>query len=236
MKSAPWSRVTASTSVIPDRRASIVHAVADDLGQAIEDITHDWSLDRNQQWITRTATAVGVDPASRSLSEDPNARRARLLAELEPLERHGPPDVTAELAAARADLDRIRRSRDDLVRGAGRWHHTPLAAPRAISTKPAASVGTPSIGWTSPTPRGASDIGGVASPSRPVGMRLGPSGTGSLTGIRPSSSSTAGSPEPSIALLNSRPMPGSVSNGWLSTSCSTGASNTNESFDDSTTQ
>ena len=75
MKSATWSRVTASTSVVPDRRASIVHAVADDLGQAIEDITHDWSLDRNQQWITRTATAVAVDPASRSLSEDPNARR-----------------------------------------------------------------------------------------------------------------------------------------------------------------
>ena len=107
------------------RGPSIVHAVADDLGQAIEDITHDWSLDRNQQWITRTATAVGVDPAIRTLSEDPDARRARLLAELETLERHAPPDVTAELAAARADLDRIRRSRDDLVRGAGRWHHTP---------------------------------------------------------------------------------------------------------------
>jgi hypothetical protein len=107
------------------RGPSIVHAVADDLGQAIEDITHDWSLDRNQQWITRTATAVGVDPDIRALSEDPDARRARLLAELEALERHGPPDVTAELTAARADLDRIRRSRDDLVRGAGRWHHTP---------------------------------------------------------------------------------------------------------------
>jgi hypothetical protein len=107
------------------RGPSIVHAVADDLDQAIEDITHDWSLDRNQQWITRTATTVGVDPAIQTLSEDPYARRARLLAELETLERHAPPDVTAELAAARANLDRIRRSRDDLVRGAGRWHHTP---------------------------------------------------------------------------------------------------------------
>jgi conjugative relaxase-like TrwC/TraI family protein len=107
------------------RGPSIVHAVADDVGQAIEDITHDWSLDRNQQWITRTATAVGVDPVIRALPEDPDARRARLLAEREMLERQGPPDVTAELAAARADLDRMRRSRDDLVDGSGRWHHTP---------------------------------------------------------------------------------------------------------------
>jgi conjugative relaxase-like TrwC/TraI family protein len=107
------------------RGSSIVHAVADNVGQAIEDITHDWSVDRNQQWITRTATAVGVDPAIRALPEDPDARRARLLAELEALEGHAPPDVTAELAAARADLDRLRRSRDDLVRGSGRWHHTP---------------------------------------------------------------------------------------------------------------
>jgi conjugative relaxase-like TrwC/TraI family protein len=107
------------------RGPSIVHAVADDVGQAIEDITHDWSLDRNQQWITRTATAAGVDPAIRALPEDPDARCARLLAELETLERQAPPSVTAELAAARTRLDRIRRSRDDLVRGAGRWHHTP---------------------------------------------------------------------------------------------------------------
>ena len=76
------------------RGPSIVHAVADDLGQAIEDITHDWSLDRNQQWITRTATGVGLDPAIRTLPEDLVARRARLLAELEALERHAPPDVT----------------------------------------------------------------------------------------------------------------------------------------------
>ena len=107
------------------RGPSIVHAVADDLGQAIEDITHDWSLDHNQQWITRIATAVGVDPALRALPEDPDARRARLLAEPETLERHAPADVTAELAAARAQLDRLRRSRNDLVRGTGRWHHTP---------------------------------------------------------------------------------------------------------------
>jgi conjugative relaxase-like TrwC/TraI family protein len=106
------------------RGPSLVHAVADDVGQAIEDITHDWSHARNQQWITRTATGVGVDPASRTLAENPDARRAKLIAELDMLERHAPPDVTAELTAACADLDRLRRSRDDFVHSAGRWHGT----------------------------------------------------------------------------------------------------------------
>ena len=46
------------------RGPSIVHAVADDLGQALEDIGHDWSTNRNQQWITRLAQP-GVDPTVR---------------------------------------------------------------------------------------------------------------------------------------------------------------------------
>jgi hypothetical protein len=106
------------------RGPSIIHAVADDLDQAIEDITHDWTLDRNQQWITRTAS-VGIDPAVPTLPDDPQARRARLVAELEALEHHAPPDVTPELAAARADLDRVHQDRDDLVHGTGRWQHHP---------------------------------------------------------------------------------------------------------------
>ena len=92
------------------RGPSIIHAVADDLNQAIEDITHDWSLDRNQQWITRTAS-VGVDPSIQTLPEDPQARRARLVAELEALERHAPPDVTPELTAARGRHGRAAHAR-----------------------------------------------------------------------------------------------------------------------------
>jgi conjugative relaxase-like TrwC/TraI family protein len=111
------------------RDQSTIHAVADTLVQAIDDLTHDWSHERNQHWITRTATGVGVDPAIRALTVDRDACRARLLAQLDALERHGPPDVTRELSAAHADLDRFRRSRDDLVRGMGRWQHT--AAGRA---------------------------------------------------------------------------------------------------------
>jgi conjugative relaxase-like TrwC/TraI family protein len=106
------------------RGPSIVHAVADDLDQAIEDITHDWSLNRNQQWITRTAT-IGVDPAIQTLPHDPAVRRARLVAELATLNRIGPPAVRADLTAARQDLDRLRQARHALESGTARWIHSP---------------------------------------------------------------------------------------------------------------
>ncbi|HET6833819.1 MAG TPA: MobF family relaxase [Acidimicrobiales bacterium] len=106
------------------RGPSIVHAVADNLDQAIEDITYDWSLERNQRWISRTAQP-GIDPALRLLPTDPAAKRARLVAELAAMDRLGPPRVRADLTAARQDLDRLRRSAQDLDRGTGRWAHTP---------------------------------------------------------------------------------------------------------------
>jgi hypothetical protein len=106
------------------RGPSIVHAVADNLDQAIEDITYDWSLERNQRWISRTAQP-GIDPALRLLLTDPTGKRARLVAELAALDRLGPPSARADLTAAREDLDRLRRSRQDLDRGTGRWAHTP---------------------------------------------------------------------------------------------------------------
>jgi conjugative relaxase-like TrwC/TraI family protein len=106
------------------RGPSVVHAVADNLGQAIEDITHDWSVDRSQRWVTRTAQP-GVDPTVHVLPEDPGAKRARRVAELAALHRSGPPSVTADLAAAREDLDQLRWARRDLHHGTGRWIHTP---------------------------------------------------------------------------------------------------------------
>jgi conjugative relaxase-like TrwC/TraI family protein len=106
------------------RGPSVVHAVADSLDQAIEDISHDWSSDRTQRWITRTAQ-VGVDDSMRTTPEDGETRRARLLSELAALERRAPPSVTADLAAAREDVDRLRQDRQDLSRGLGRWRQAP---------------------------------------------------------------------------------------------------------------
>jgi hypothetical protein len=116
------------------RGPSIVHAVADNLDQAIEDIAHDWSTDRSQLWISPTAQP-GVDPTVRVLPEDPGAKRARLVAELAALDRLGPPSVTADLTGARKDLDRLRRARRDLDLGTGRWAHTPAGeAARQLDT------------------------------------------------------------------------------------------------------
>jgi conjugative relaxase-like TrwC/TraI family protein len=106
------------------RGPSVVHAVADSLDQAIEDISHDWSSDRTQRWITRTAQ-VGVDDSMRTTPEDGETRRARLLSELAALERRAPPSVTADLAAAREDVNRLRQDRQDLSRGLGRWRQAP---------------------------------------------------------------------------------------------------------------
>ena len=113
----------------------------------------------------------------------------------------------------------------------------PLAGLRATSNTRAANANTPNTGWTYHTSHGATDIGGTASPSQPPGPRRGPSAPGPPTGSRPSTSSTTGSPGPSTALQNSRPMPCSVADGELSTPNSTGASNThNENYGDSTTR
>jgi len=106
------------------RQASIVHIVADNLDQAIEDITYDWSVDRSQQWITRTAQP-GIDPDVRVLPSDPETKRAWLQMELATVDRRGPPSVRADLIAARTDLDRLRRARHDLDHGTGPWVHTP---------------------------------------------------------------------------------------------------------------
>jgi hypothetical protein len=115
---------TAPTTSPKAAAANWLHAVADNLDQAIEDITHDWYVDRSQRWVTRTAQP-GVDPTVHALPEDPGAKRARLVAELAALHRSGPPSVTADLAAAREDLDQLRWARRDLHHGTGRWIHTP---------------------------------------------------------------------------------------------------------------
>jgi hypothetical protein len=104
------------------RHRATVHAVADDLAQALEDLETDWSTDRSQQWLTTTAT-TGTDP--RPLPSDPAARAARLRAELTDLERAAPPDVTRALGAARTDLARLQADRHDLDTGVGRWRDIP---------------------------------------------------------------------------------------------------------------
>jgi conjugative relaxase-like TrwC/TraI family protein len=195
------------------RGPSIVHAVADHLDKAVEDITHDWSLHRNQRWITRTATAVGLDPTIRTVADDPQARCKWLIGELEKLERLAPPDVTA----------------------AGR---TPRpAAPPASSTTPAANAYTPSTGWTSRTQGDGSDTDGAASPCQPLGPRRGPSSNGPPRAKPHWITSTEGSLEPPTASPSSRPMCAFTTDGSPSIPTWPGGSLTpNGNCNDSTTR
>jgi hypothetical protein len=102
------------------RGPSIVHAVADYLDQAIEDITHDRSVERNQQWISRTAQP-GIDPTLGVLPADLAAKQAWLAAVLAALDRLGRPSVRGDLSATPDDVDWLRGTRQDLDRGTARW-------------------------------------------------------------------------------------------------------------------
>lgn len=81
------------------RQQSTVHAVADDLDQAIEDIRHDWTTSRAQQWITPNAD-IGHDDLEPATADSPsppqttdtsdrqlNDRAARILQQLDQLQR-----------------------------------------------------------------------------------------------------------------------------------------------------
>ncbi|MGH9212494.1 MAG: MobF family relaxase [Acidimicrobiales bacterium] len=115
------------------RHHTTVHAVADNLDQAIEDITDDWSTDRDQPWLTPT-TAVGQDPRTQPLPAEPPARREEIIAELARLNDGAPPDVARDLAAARARFRHLEQDRADLDAGAGRWRDTPQGqAVRAVA-------------------------------------------------------------------------------------------------------
>jgi ATP-dependent exoDNAse (exonuclease V) alpha subunit len=71
------------------RQHSIVHAVADELDEAIDDIIHDWSRDRSQHWITRTAS-VGEDPSTRPVAKHERPEVAKALAQLDRLRQQTP--------------------------------------------------------------------------------------------------------------------------------------------------
>ena len=114
---------------------------------------------------------------------------------------------------------------------------TPPAELPTSSTTLAASDNMPNDGWAYRPLAAENATAGAASPSQPLVPRRSRSGTGPTTRSRPSSSSIAASPQPDIASRNSRPMPGSVSDGSPSTLSSPDASSTsNGSFDCSTTR
>src|SRR5918996_1045604 len=152
------------------------------------------ATDRNQQWISRIARP-GVDPTVRVESETPGSKRPRLVPELPTPDRVGPPSVTAELAAAGRDLERLRRAREDLDRGAGRWTHTRPAEPPTDSARHVKNARPPSNVHARRCGDANSATGAASPVSRPQ-RNTAPTTTGPPTRRRSPRNSTVGSPRP----------------------------------------
>ncbi len=123
-------RSLAYVSMSRARECSTVHVVADDLDQAVEDLTRDWSVDHRARWAIDSGTPAteplavedhrGTDPAlSMAL------RYARLDAERRPVAAAVPPDPTAELEAVNRRLAALHQDRRDVSTGHGRYAGTP---------------------------------------------------------------------------------------------------------------
>lgn len=108
------------------RQANTVHVIADDLDQAADDLTRDWSVDHRARWAIDSGT-----PATEALAVEQNdrapagmraaLRHARLQAELDAVAAAIPPDPSFELAAVERKLAELRRDRAHLLTGRGRY-------------------------------------------------------------------------------------------------------------------
>ena len=105
------------------RDHTTIHATADDLAQAVDDLQADWGVDRHQRWITDTPARPGQEP-------EPSHVASRLgnVAALPT-----PPLADQQGDAQRRLID-LHDDYDVLLAGKGRWADTPAgAAARALN-------------------------------------------------------------------------------------------------------
>ena len=122
-------RSLAYVSMSRARETNTVHVIADDLDQAVEDLTRDWAPDRRARWAIDSGT-----PANKPLDVErdqavPSALRealrlARLTAQRQAIEAAVPADRTPELHAAERRLAALHQDRRDLEAGRGRHADT----------------------------------------------------------------------------------------------------------------
>jgi len=121
------------------RECSTVHVVADDRGQAAEDLVRDWAAERRQLWAIDSGT-----PATHPLDVEADTRapaelraaltRTRLVAERVAVAAAIPVDPTPDFAGAQHQLLRAKESRRELDGGHGQWAGTPAGdAARALA-------------------------------------------------------------------------------------------------------
>ncbi len=113
------------------KERSTVYVVADDVDQATEDLTREWSAERRPAWVIDSGTPV-TDPAAVEVSQRvarpmrDALRRGRLVAERAAIAAVIPPDPSAEIPTVEKDLRRIHRQREDLATGKGRYADRPV--------------------------------------------------------------------------------------------------------------
>jgi hypothetical protein len=112
------------------RRGNTVHVVADNLDQAIEDLTREWAADHRPRWAIDSGTPATEPLAVEHHDHAPAGMRAalphaRLEAERRAVAAAIPPDRSAELAQLDRQLADLRRDRTDLLTGRGGYIGTP---------------------------------------------------------------------------------------------------------------
>jgi conjugative relaxase-like TrwC/TraI family protein len=108
---AGGGREVAYVALSRARERTVIHATADDLAQAIDDLKADWSVEHHQRWIADTPATAGREP-------EPAARPDSTA--LEPAAM----SIDARRAAAQRHLRLLERDYHDLHAGTGRWEHT----------------------------------------------------------------------------------------------------------------
>jgi hypothetical protein len=112
------------------RECNTVHVVADNLDQAVEDLTRDWSVDHRARWAIDSGTPATDPLAVEHHDRAPAGMRAalhhaRLQAEREAVAAAIPPDRSTELAGVDRRLAGLRQDRAELLNGRGRYAETP---------------------------------------------------------------------------------------------------------------
>lgn len=111
------------------REITTVHCAAEDLEQAVDDLTRDWSRDRRQRWTLDTDLPAGAGQRPRpSLlpGVDTGLRLGRLRAERAAILDGMPADTSAELVRLGSQRQRLAVELHDLQTGTGCHAHTDL--------------------------------------------------------------------------------------------------------------
>ena len=176
-------RSLAYVSMSRARETNTVHVVADDLDQAVEDLTRDWSVDRRARWAIDSGTpATHPLDVERHQAAPATIREALRLARLEAQRQATaaaiPPDRAPETPSRRDPPRRLAAVPSATSRSAGAATPTPPRVRPAVTfTRPATAAGKPNASPRQPTAggcagSGAADARGVGRPRSHGAERL----------------------------------------------------------------